>query len=530
MQNHLKRIVFGMASAGLLSLYGCGGSDGASVVPVAAEPLVGELTLTNLSYTDAANFYARTLTSSPSQNTPDASGNIKQVERRQRSDAGTLAKWGAGSNPTRQSDWHWDGSDWANCPINFENTASVPDALGNSAYNYCGNRETGTSIRTTSDISGKTMAEVYAQVRTAGHTNLSISDTAVLGAAVFPAGSTLFDQTFTPTAAAISYYPGGSYPAGESNVVTQYTLEVSSGGVAADQADGTGCNAAEFNTNGSNSNTLEGMMSAMTGTPCEYTGGSFVYNGVTYTNPDAPRNEAWGQSSVSIGVVGSAPVGTGTAPGFFTGNSKLRVTFKGSGENPVTYYACKERFNNGSTRNCDVIGTGSYAIATLGNARVMTFNNLPEEASALTYTRVFVERNGVVYQGYQNKLAASTAARLNTVATTALLAKLGVKPDNPSAPLALTAASYQGAWDLYDPMFADGTTVFFTADGSFTCQSSAGEANACTFSITDPATGAFAYTEAGSSASGTLNALLGTGSGTYSESDGSSGSFVAQRR
>ncbi|MDD2879019.1 MAG: hypothetical protein PHQ58_01155 [Rhodoferax sp.] len=536
MKIFLKNWAYGVASAGLLSLYGCGGSDGgtvadAPVTPVPAVPVAGELTLSSLSFTDAANFYTRLLTSSPAQNTPDASGNIKQVERRQRSAAGNLAKWGTGGDPWRQSDVHWNGSAWANCPINFENTAGVPDALGNNAYNYCGNFETGNSARTTSDIGGKTMAEVYAQVRSAGHTNLSVADPAVLGSTVFPVGSSLYGYTFTTVTAAISYYPGGSFPVGESNLVTQYSLAVSSGGVVATQPAGTGCNSPEFDGNGANSTTLEGMMGAMTGTPCEYTGGSFVYGGVTYTNPDAPRNEAWGQSSVDIGKVGSAPVGTGTAPGFFTTNTKLRVAFKGPGTNPVTYYACKERFNNGSTRNCTPIGTGTYTIATLADARVLTLNNLPTQAAPLSFTRVFVERNGVIYQGYQNKLGVSTAARLNTVATTALLAKLGVSAENPSAPLTLTAGSYQGTWDLRDPRYTDGTTVFFKADGSFTCQSSAGLANTCTFAITDPATGAFTYSEPGNSAaSGTLSALLGTGSGTYKNTDGSTGSFVAQRR
>ncbi len=40
MQNHLKRIVFGVASAGLLSLYGCGGSDSAPAAAVATATTV----------------------------------------------------------------------------------------------------------------------------------------------------------------------------------------------------------------------------------------------------------------------------------------------------------------------------------------------------------------------------------------------------------------------------------------------------------------------------------------------------------
>lgn len=507
-------------------------TQSSSTTPVVpATPSAG-FSLASLNFTDASNYYHRVFSSTVAQNTPDSSGNTKYVERRARSSGGALARWGSGGDPWRQSDLHWNGSAWANCPINFENTSSARDALGNSAYNYCDHRETGKSTRATFDIDlTKTMAELYTQVRAAGFTNLSIADPTVLGTAKFPAGSTVSYQTSTPITSAISYYPGGSFPVGNSNLVTQYTSEVSNGGVASTQGAGVGCNSAEFqNTNGTNSTTLEGMMSAMTGTPCEFTGGSFVYGGVTYTNPDAPRNEGWGQSTVGIGIVGSAPVGTGPAPGFFTTNTKLRIAFTGPGTNPVTYYACKERFNNGSTRNCTSIGTGSYAVATLGDARVMTLNNLPAQASALSYTRVFVERKGVIYQGYQNKPSASNSVRLNTVAATALLTQLGLTPDDPSVPLALTAGSYQGTWDLHDPLFPDGTTVFFWADGSNYCQSSAGVAQTCTFSITNPATGAFTFSGPNSTANGTLNASTGTGGGTYINLDSTTGNFVAQRR
>ena len=58
----------------------------------------------------------------------------------------------------------------------------------------------------------------------------------------------------------------------------------------------------------------------MTGTPCSFgLPGSFVYNTVTYTNPD-PVNQAWNNSTVSLGTLGTAPVGTGPAPGFYSGN------------------------------------------------------------------------------------------------------------------------------------------------------------------------------------------------------------------
>lgn len=503
-------------------------------------------TLNNLNFTDTSNFFARVFTASLAQNTPDANNNIRYVERRYRNNTGNLAKWGSGSDPWRGADLYWSGSAWANCPINFENTSSVRDAQGNSSYNHCNNAATGKSSRATFDIAGKTLAGVITDVRAAGYTNLSIGDntagtlTTLLGSATFPAGASLLYNSATDLTTAISYYPGSSNPVGVSNVVNQYSSAVSAGGDATTQGAGVGCNSTEFqNTNGTSSTTLEGMISAMTGMPCSFgLPGSFVYQNVTYTNPDSV-NEAWANSTVGLGTIGSAPVGTGTAPGFYTSNTKLRMAFKGTGTNPVTYYACKERFNNGSTRNCTVIGTGSYVIATLGDARVMTLNNLPAQTSPLTYTRVFVERGGLVYSGFQNKPGVFNSVRLNTVAATALLTQLGLTPEDPSVPLALTAASYQGTWDFRDAanMGGNGITLTIGGNGNVSCREGSTPIT-CSATVTNPATGAFTWTDssndspATSTVTGNLNFLTGGVSGTFTDtlSQPSTGSVIGQRR
>jgi hypothetical protein len=496
---------------------------------------VASYSLHSLGFTDAMNYFVRVFTGSAAQNTPDADNNVRYVERRQRSIGGSIAKWGAGGDPWRGADLHWNGSAWVNCPINFENTSSVRDAQGNSVYNYCGGRETGKSSRATFDVSGKTMAEVYTQARTAGYTNLTIADPTVLGSATFPTGSKLFYQTSTALTEAISYYPAGSgSPAGTSNIVSQFSPSVSAGGDATQQAANVGCNSTEYNsTSGTGSTTLEGMIAAMTGTPCVYAQGSFVYNGVTYTS-DVP-NESWGNSTVSLGTLGTAPVGSGPAPGYYTTNTRLRAAFKGSGANAVTYYACKERFVSPSTRNCVVIGTGSYTITTLGDARAMTLNNLPVQTAALTYNRVFVERGGHVYFGYQTKPAAYNTARLNTVGANALLTQLGIAAEDPSVPLALTAASYQGNWDFTPTSSADPTrTVFIATNGVVSCQNRTTLAfYACTLTVTDPATGAFTFSDgAGNTASGVASFIDGTATGSYHDpaATPTDGSFTAHRR
>jgi len=510
----------------------------ASAPPVAPPPPSAGFNLANLNFIDASNFFTRMMTASLAQNTPDANGNVRYVERHARSVTGNLAKWNSGAEPARQSDLHWSGSAWVNCGLNGENVSSVRDAQGNSSYNYCDSAEIGKTNRAAFDVAGMTMLAVYAQARDAGFTNLTVANTAALGSATFPTGSSLFYQRSTPITQAIAYYPGSSFPAGVSNVVTQYSPAVSGGGDALAQPAGERCNSPEFQANGTNSTTLANMVTAMTGTPCSYAPtATFTYGGASYSNPDA-INESWANSTVGIGVIGAAPFGTGPAPGYYTSNVKLRIAFKGTGTNPVTYYACKERFNNGSSRNCTVIGTGSYSITQLGDANVMTLNNLPSQASTLNNTRVFVERGGLVYAGYQNKPNVANNARLNGIAANALLTQLGLPIEDPSVPLALTRGSYQGIWEVRDPARSTsaGVAVTLRANGSVTCLDRFNNTTyGCTVTFDNLATGAFHGTDdttVNSTFAGTFNFLAGTASGTHHDPTNTpvDGTFVGQRR
>jgi hypothetical protein len=111
----------------------------------------------------------------------------------------------------------------------------------------------------------------------------------------------------------------------------------------------------------------------------------------------------------------SLPAGTAN---FYTRDANLRVAFTGA--NAVTYYLCQVR-TGGSTRNCDSIGSGGYSISTVGDARVMSFTNLPALAGKLTYNRILVERAGKVYYGYVNKPVSSDGVRMNLPAGDALI-------------------------------------------------------------------------------------------------------------
>jgi trimeric autotransporter adhesin len=522
-----------------------------STATAAVETPAAGATLRTLNFTDAANWFSRMFTSTLAQNTPDASGNIKYVDRRNQSTAANVASWNVGGSPNRQSDLHFTGTAWAACALNQENVSSVRDAKGNSTYNYCNNEETGTSNRATFDVSGKTMASVITDVRTAGYSNLSIGDntpaalTTLLGSTTFPTGSSLHYQSSTPLTEAIGYYPGSS------QLVTQYSAAVSAGGTASTQAPGVGCNSSEFKTtNGANSTTLESLISANTGTPCVFGQGSFRYpNNATgstdpkTTSPDA-IDEAWGNSTVGIGTIGTAPVGSGaTAPAFYSGNTKLRVAFKGPGTNPLTYYACKERFNTGSTRNCAVIGTGSYTIATSGDARVMTLNNLPSQTLPLTFTRVFIQRGGLVHAGYQNKPSVINTARLNLKATNALFTRLGLPVVDVATPLALTTTSYAGDWEVFDNATPLQSTVLsLKNNGTATCTDADGtqvpavvSSKACTVAFSSLVNGDFSVTTIGGTGTvtGNANFLTGAISGSYTDNSVTppvTGTFSGARR
>jgi trimeric autotransporter adhesin len=490
----------------------------------AAPPTAGFIQLSNLTYTNTTNWFTRLFTGSLAQNTPDASGNNRFADRKYRSNNGVIAQWNFGNDPQSQANLHWTGSAWEACGLNFESTSTARDAAGNNTSNYCNNYAINKTNRVTLEVGGKSIKQVYDQIRSAGYTNISIANSDIaLGSATFPTGSQVFYQTQTPQTVPQAYSPGPN------SYVYNFSPAISAGGDGRTQAAGVGCNSPEFSVNPSiRTATLEGMVAAFKGTPCSFAGpGSFVTNGVTYTSPDT-ANEAWGGTTLPIATLGNV----GGAPtAFYTGNTRIRLAFAGTGSNPVTYYACKERFNNFSTRNCTVIGTGNYTITTLGDARVMTLSNPPAQAAPFTFTRTFVQRGGQVFYGYQDKLTVSTAARLNTTASNALLAQLGLPAVNPEVPLALTAASYQGIWDVRDPAGTGGTIARnIGANGTSTCSDLAtGAAVTCTFSITNPATGAFSATLNGNTRDGTLNFMTGLGSGTYSL-PAPGGSLVLVRR
>ena len=509
----------------------------ASGTATSASPAAG-FTMKQLDYFSASGYAVRHNVSTLAQATPDASGNTRLVDRRYLANSSEVSAWtNRGGNAARQSDVHFNGSAWVNCALNGEQTLSLRGAKGLGSYIACENLESGFYSTSSFDVSGKQMLDIYNQIIKAGTTNIKISTpTLALSAATFPAGSQLIYQSAFGTASAVSYYPGSG------NVLLQYSVEASAGGVAANQPPGVGCNSAEQNSIGTVTKTFEDMIARAPGNPCFFAPpGSFVYSGVTYTNPDA-TSEQWGVQTLALGTVGTAPTGAGVAPGFYTTNVPLRVAFKGAGPNAVTYYACKQRFNNGSTRNCTSIGTGTYTIANLGDARIMTFNNLPLQTNALDTIRVMVEREGKIYPGYKIRSGAlPVSARFNTAASTALLAQLALPPVDIDTPVSLTKTSYAGNWDLIDtasPLESTLIQIFNNGTSSCTDTNAAvtppvSSTYACIVTFSDPANGVATVMRTGSTrfVNANFGFLTGTLSGsTDPASSGPKATFTGARR
>jgi hypothetical protein len=394
-----------------------------AVAAPTASPPAPSASVRMLVWTDLNNNYFRGFLATAADNTPDANGLVRNFEvRNETINGGVEREWGFGSTYERRGDLHWNGTVWVGCPFEFRNTFTVRDAAGNTTYNYCDGFERGTQRQASVDIAGRTLTSVVNDIRAFpggdsgrnysefGPTNLSL-----LGSATFPAGSKLLYVTNNPTSTALSY------DVQSSNIVSLISAAVAAGG---DARTGSGaspvCGSVSPTTPASSYSTqatsLDDLIAVSIGRPC-------VVNSATDQNGSSgTRNENWGFSTLSVGTLtgyyASLPAGTGN---YYTRDANLRVAFTGA--NAVTYYLCQVR-TGGSTRNCDSIGSGSYSISTVGDARVMSFNNPPALAGRLNYNRILVERGGKVYYGYVLKPVSTDGVRLNLPAGEALIKQL----------------------------------------------------------------------------------------------------------
>lgn len=478
-----------------------------------------------LTFTSANDWFLRVNSSTAAQNTPAVDGSTRYREiRTSRVAGGAPYSWTTGGSTARGADVHWNGQAWANCPVNVENISN-PDGT----YSYCNGWETGSSVgatTTTVDVSARPMIDVYNEIRTAAYTNVTIDSAAtVLGAATFPTGSKLSYRTFGS-----DYLPTVGYYPGIGNWVYLSNAQVGAG-------DSTACNANPFPAEVPNA-TLEQLIAVNQGKPCVYGVNTVTgANGATLTS--GARNEGWGGTTLSLGTLGSAPTYAdfSNATSYYTTNQRLRVAFAAG--NVAKYYSCQERWN-ASTRNCDLIGTGSYAIQAFGDGRTITFSGLPALASSLTYTRVFVERGGRVYYGYLDiPVAGSPQARLNLTGLNALFSTLGLPAFSPDVPVKLSIGSYAGSYSSTFSGTDSGTvTSSISPSGATTCSgvSATAGAFACSFSLTPTGTDGttanvlFGITGTGAVFSGTGNYYTGVVTGTWSNTGGAGGNFTGNRQ
>lgn len=376
-------------------------------------------TLAALRYNSASDWYMRSLQSTTADNTPDANGLTRFFEVRTRVDAANPGgiTWGFNNDYARAGDRYWNGTVWRTCDLGTRGTSTPRDAAGRSSYNYCDGYEKGTTVRSAVDIAGQTLVSVLTdRIRTmpGGASGVNFADwgpadLSLLGAATFPEGSRLFYQTGLPTESALAYATR------DVDRVGVFAQAVADGG---DARSGTvACQNAGTEVLATS---LEEMVARRPGRPC-------IFNQASDANGSSLNpNEIWGLSTVSLGDVPNAialPPGTSN---FYTTTARMRVSFTGAG-NGTVYHQCLQARTNGSPRNCSVVGTGTYTITTLGDGRVMTFNNLPAAVERVTFTRVFVERGGVVYFGYKSRVGQATPqVRLNLPAANAMLGQLGL--------------------------------------------------------------------------------------------------------
>jgi hypothetical protein len=410
----------------------------------AATP-VATAQLTALRYVDANNWTLRSLQSSAADNTPDAANQVRYLSQYMTSQssgyssAGVTQSWAAGSSYARRGDLHWNGTAWVSCQLGDRFTSTVRDAQGRATYNYCDGLEKGRSVRAALDLAGQAIASVFAnKIRTYPNGTQGVAfadwgprDLAQFGTATFPAGAKLFYQTNTVVESAVAYDVTAT------GVVSGFSVEIAAGGDARTTS-GLAC---AGTTTAAPLATLEDLIARNPGKPCIFA------KATSGNDASLDPNEWWSNSTASLAVLpgkATPPAGTG---GWYSSELRLRVAFAGGDSKATTYYSCLSRATSGSARNCSPLGTGSYSIKTLGDARVMTFTGLPALMQNAGYSRVFIERGGLVRYGYQSPAGQTTAGlRLNLEAANAVLAALpGMPALNPTTRYSDLSSASQAA-------------------------------------------------------------------------------------
>lgn len=370
------------------------------------------------SFSDLNNYVVRAFRTSAAQAVVDAGGKRHFDEYRERSVNGVHSVWNPDADdnatPWLRNQVYWTGTEWFDCPTNFVHDATPWSATGESESLYCKAYKS-KSKRTARDVAGVKMIDLVKEIRAyplfdnaGSYANWgpNPSDTAIvaaLGDKTFPAGSKLYYQSGIPLVNPDAY---GT----TSNDLAKIVPANIATGDATACANYTSANSASFQSDAA---TLDQVIARAPGLPCAYTA-----NASTGT-----RNESWGSTTVGIG---DQSVAAFEVPSSVYKNNVLRIRAAFGANNTVTYLSCLARASDNSARNCSPIGTGSYSVETVGDARVLRLANAPASAATLGYNRILVERGGKVWYGSRDKLATTNQLRLNGGGADALLAALGL--------------------------------------------------------------------------------------------------------
>lgn len=369
-------------------------------------------------FTDLSNYMLRAFSTSAEQAVVDANGKRHFDEYRERSINGVVTYWNPdpedAASPWLRNQVYWTGTEWFDCPTNFVHESTPWNAAGESESLYCKAFKS-KSKRTARDVAGVKMIDLVKEIRAYplfdnagsfaqwGPNPADGATLAALGDKTFPAGSKLYYQSGIPLS------NPDAYGTTANDIAKIYSAAIANGEAAA-CATFTAANSASLQ---SDATTLDELIARSPGVPCVYTGNAST----------GARNEAWGSSTVGIGDVSVAAF---EVPSSYYKNNLLRIRAGFGANNTVTYVSCLARASDNSPRNCNPIGTGSYSVETVGDARVLRLVGVPASAANLGYHRIMVEREGKVRYGSRDKLTPTNQLRLNGGAADALLAALGL--------------------------------------------------------------------------------------------------------
>jgi trimeric autotransporter adhesin len=318
-------------------------------------------------------------------------------------------------------------SRWYSCPSSGYKVSrsGPPNSAGEVTSDYCNNAFTDKVKRTNTDIAGRTMASVLAEIRgsglpsydTWGPTSSQLSN----ASATFPAGSILRYQVTT-----------GLTTADAHNLFDKVRVF----------------------KNTTKTNFAEWPFAASLDEMVQFYPGGFS-GGVN------------GSSTDGIGEIADATV---TDPNLQK-LKNFRVSFQSTSATTgnVNFYLCRRNSPTGSFANSNTNCTGAttpiltstYTITTQADARVLRFAAFPTEVEAFRKNRrIYVERSGAVFYGSKDIIQTTTTIRMNKTAWDAFRAQVpGVTAHiDPIAPV----ASESGVWlrDMREGTNASGGDTF----------------------------------------------------------------------